>query len=191
MSEIVRGEVTQLLERVRDGDQAARNSVVELLYSRFRSKAALLMRGERNDHTWQATALVHEAYVKLDDAQAFDSDVNTAKLNAMMCHAMQEVLIDHARERSAMKRGGDRTRVPLDDVCDSIENDYHCNLIDLSDALEKLRREHPKVCQVVDCKFFGFMSEEEIAVEIGISISTVQKRLRFARAWLYPKLSAK
>ena len=169
----------------------ALKGLIELLYPRLQGQAARLMRGERADHTLQPTALVNEAFLRLDNADAFRSFADTPRLDAMMCKAMQEVLIDHARKRLALKRGGDWVREPLDDVCDSFVSEYGCDVIDLYEKLEALKREYPKVHQVADLKFFGFMTDEEAAEEIGISVSTVQERWRFARAWLFRQLSAK
>ncbi|MCA9757837.1 MAG: sigma-70 family RNA polymerase sigma factor [Candidatus Eisenbacteria bacterium] len=161
------------------------DDAVALLYDRLRAMAAYHLKGERPGHTLQATALVHEAYLKLSDQESLDW---TDRLHffRIASEQIRRILVDHARARGRLKRGGGFLRVTLsEDIADeSLEFD----LIDLDSALDKLDAESQTDRQIVEFKFFGGLTEPEIAEVLGISERTVRRRWLFARTWLYREL---
>jgi RNA polymerase sigma factor (TIGR02999 family) len=178
------GEVTTILARIEDGDAAARDQLLTLVYDELRMIAGGLMRRERQEHTLQPTALVHEATLRLLNAQALDNMKGRGYFYAAVTRAMRQILVEHARRRTAQRRGGDRSTVPLDCVVDSVETEGRVNLLTLNDALEQLSALNGRQSEVVTMRFFGGMGMEEIADALGISLSSVEKDWRLARAWL-------
>lgn len=156
------------------------------LYTHLRGIAARYLSRERPDHTLQPTALVHEAYLRLQrDGQLQGPD--REGLIALAAHAMRLVLVDHARRRRADKRGGTGQRVPLDDTLLLFESSAD-GLIELDSALEKLERRQPGLARIVDLRFFGGLTEEETARELGVSVRSVRRGWAFARLWLAAEL---
>jgi RNA polymerase sigma factor (TIGR02999 family) len=189
MSPTPPGDVTILLDEIRNGDPGALSLLVERIYAELRRMADELMNRERPDHSLQATALVHEALLRLFGSQVFGEAPNRAYLFGAAARAMQEVLTEHARRRSAAKRGGDRQRVPLDDVLDSLHA-QHVNVIELTEAVDRLAVHNPRQAQVVSLRFFVGLAVPEVAEVLGVSVSTVENDWRFARAWLRRKLAS-
>lgn len=177
-----RATVTRLLKDWSDGSPTALDRVVPLLYDELRNLARIRMRGERTDHTLTTTDLVHEAFLRLVDLDDIEWQ-NRRHFLAMAARAMRRVLIDHARRTTAQKRGGDRQKVDLDDVTLLTDADIEA-LLHVDTALERLSKEEPRAAQVVELRYFGGFSNQEIARALDVSASTVERDLRFARARL-------
>jgi RNA polymerase sigma factor (TIGR02999 family) len=175
----IQGDVTQLLQAVRGGDSQALDRLVPLVYEELRSLAKRQLYGEQPGHTLHATALVHEAYLKLAGSGMPASD--RAHFLAIAARAMRQVLVDHARRRKAVKRGGDMVCTTLTDSGGQVEFRPD-ELIALDEALEQL---DPRQRQVVEFRFFAGMEEKEIADVLGVSDRTVRREWVKARAWLY------
>jgi RNA polymerase sigma-70 factor (ECF subfamily) len=160
---------------------------MELVYAELRALAAAYARGQRPGHTLQPTALVHEAFVKLVEAPAGGWN-DRAHFFAVAATAMRQVLADHARSRQARKRGGDWQRITLDGGELGQERD-ELDLVALDEALEELGRSDPRKLRVVELRFFGGLTAEEVARVLGVSLSTVESDWRTARAWLQIRLA--
>lgn len=174
------GEVTQLLESVRAGQPGALDRLLPLVYDELRLMARRQLGRERADHTLHATALVHEAYLKLAGGASL-SAFDRAHFLAIAARAMRQVLVEHARRRNAEKRGGGWQRTTLGDG-DSAAEFNPDEMLALDRALSELE---PRQREVVECRFFGGMEEQEIAAVLGVSERTVRRDWVKARAWLY------
>ncbi len=183
-----RGEITHLLSRLKDGDVEAEGRLVGLIYAELRRIAARYMRNERADHSLQPTALVHEAYLKLRKMNAIDWQ-SRSHFFAVSAHTMRQILVDHARARQAEKRGFDWNRVSceVDELLAATAPTV--DIIELDQALGRLETFDQRQARVVEMRFFGGLSEDEIGVELGVSERTVKRDWRIARAWLYHELS--
>jgi RNA polymerase sigma factor (TIGR02999 family) len=181
------GDLTRLLVDWSNGDAAAFEKLAPLVYDELRRLARRYMGAERRDHTLQATALVHEAFVRLIDQERVQWQ-NTLHFTALASQMMRRILVDHARSHAASKRGGAIRRVSLDESPE-IAADQPPDLVALDDALEVLSRADPDLSKVVELRFFGGLSNEEVAEFLGISVPTVVRRWRTARAWLHDRLS--
>lgn len=180
--------ITLCLQRLRAGDQGAMHEMLPLVYAELRALAGHLMRGDRPDHTLQPTALVHEAWLKV--AKALDGGGGPRDRQhflAVATKAMRQVLVNHARDRRAQKRGSGQARVALDDVVDAIEATTG-DVVAWSDLLDRLATEHARPAQVVELRVFGGLLVEEVAQALDLAESTVKADWRFARAWLQAKL---
>ena len=153
-----------------------------LIYNELRALAKRYMRGERSGHTLQTTALVHEAYIKLGGVTEISWESRAHYLR-VASQAMRRVLIDHARRKKADKKGGKRTREPLDRAADIMEK-ASVDLLELDSAIDKLAKIDPQLAQVVELRFFGGLTVEETAKVIGISKTTVKEDWSLAKAWL-------
>jgi RNA polymerase sigma factor (TIGR02999 family) len=183
------GEVTQILRRLADGDQAAREELAPHVYSELHKLAAFYLRRERPPHTWQTTELLNEAYLKLVGDAGPDFR-GRSHFFGVAAQIMRRILTDHARRRGAEKRGGNAHTIPLDE--DLAISDEQAGLIaDLDEALQRLEAIHPQAARVVELRFFGGLTEEESAVLLGISSRTVKRLWMTARAWLFGQLSPK
>jgi RNA polymerase sigma-70 factor (ECF subfamily) len=180
-------EATELIRRAADGDSSAANRLLPLVYDRLRGLAAVYVRGQP-EHTLQATALAHEAYLKL--IAAWDGSAAAPRdrehLLAIAARAMRQILADHVRARMTRKRGGDRMRVPLDAVADTRDqgSEDEDGLLALHAALERLAKADPRRYRVVELRFLGGLSIEETARALGVSTRTVEGDWRVARLWL-------
>jgi RNA polymerase sigma factor (TIGR02999 family) len=179
--------LTLVLGRVRAGDERARGEVVTLVYDELRRVAARVMRGERADHTLSPTAVVHEAVIRLLGEEVFDRAEDRHFLFAAAARAMREVLIDHARRRAASRRGGGRRRVPLDAAVDYFE-EQGINIVAVHEALDRLAALDQRQAQVMTLRYFGGMTVPEVAAALGVSVVTVERDWRLARAWLAGQL---
>jgi RNA polymerase sigma-70 factor (ECF subfamily) len=157
--------------------------MLPLVYSELRRFAARYLRQERPDHTLQTTALVHEAYLRLVNQKNVDWK-NRSQFLALAAEMMRRILVNHARDRAAAKRGGNAQRVSLSIVGDS-SNEPDVDLIALDEALAKLSELDPRKARIVELKFFGGMTTEEIQASMQISSSTIEREWSLARAWLY------
>jgi RNA polymerase sigma factor (TIGR02999 family) len=155
-------------------------------YEELRRVAAGFLRGERRDHTWQVTDLVHEAVLRLLGADLRGQD-RTQFLAAAIC-AMRRLLVEHARSRNTRKRGGDWRRVGLDDLSDSFQ-EQNLDIEAVHQAVERLATFHERQSQVITLHYFGEFAVKEIAVLLSVSVSTVESDLRIARAWLHGQLA--
>ena len=175
--------VTKLLQAIGRGETGAADELLPLIYEELRSRAGKLIAGERRDHTLQRTALVHEAYLKLARGNFSFQDrkhfFNAAAL------AMRRILVNHAIDRRAVKRGGGNLRVNLDDIDVVDEWGEHLDWVELDEALKQLEKISPRQHQVVMLRFFSGRTEVEIAQILEISESTVHRDWLMARTWLY------
>ena len=161
--------------------------LLPIVYGELRRLAAAYLRGERPGHTLQPTALVHEAYVRLIDQKKIDW-TNRAQFIGIAAVMMRRILVNHARDRIAGKRGGGAEHVPLTLAGDGI-GAPEVNLLDLHDALTDLSESDPRKGRIVELKFFGGLTTEEIAATLDVSVATVERDWKFARAWLYRAVS--
>jgi len=184
------GEVSQLLQQWRRGDQDAADRVVNAVYSELRRIARGMMRGERAQHTLQPTALIHEAYLRVCRDEPVDL-ASRASFLKLMAVQMKRHLIDHARRRAAEKRGGGVAHEEIGAVEPAaIESDDSAEefLSRLDAALEKLAAEHPRIAEIIRLRFVVNLSIEEAARELGMSSGTVKRDFAFGRAWLIREL---
>jgi RNA polymerase sigma factor (TIGR02999 family) len=161
--------VTRLLLDWSDGDERARDEVLPLVYDELRRLAALYLLRERHDHTLQPTALVHEAYLRLVDQRQVNWR-NRAQFVGLAAVMMRRILVNYARDRAAGKRGGDMQKVPLSDA-------------------DQLSAIDPRKSRIVELKFFGGLTTNEIAEVLQLSPATIERDWSFARAWLYDAIS--
>ena len=183
-----RDDVTLLLAAARAGREGSHEELVRAIYGELRNVAARPMGRERPNHTLQPTALVNEALVRMLEEETLADAPNRAYLFGAAAEAMRRVLVEHARRRQTRKRGGDRVRVPLDQVLDGFE-EQGVDVIARHEALEQLAQVHlPGRPRVVTFRFFGGLTVPEGAEALGISVTTVESDWRFARAWLKGQL---
>lgn len=182
------GEVTKLLAAMDAGSEEAKTRLFNLVYEELHRVASGMMRWEREDHTLQPTALVHEAYLKLFPEGRELRASNRAQFFSAAANAMRQVLVDHARKRNAEKRGGNLRRIPFDDVLDRLKITQQVEILDLDEALKALERRSRRQHEVVMLRFFSDLNYEEIAAYLKVSVSTVEKDWQIARAWLYGEL---
>ncbi len=180
--------VTELLVRARSGDAAALAHVFPLIYDELRRIAQQQLRREPDGHTLSPTALVHEAYMRLVDFSRIEW-AGRAHFLALAATAMRRILVDHARAHRSAKRGGALRRVSLDAVELGTEDRAEL-LIALDEALERLKALDARQAQVVECRFFGGMTEEETAEALGIGLRTAKRDWAKAKSWLHREIGA-
>jgi RNA polymerase sigma factor (TIGR02999 family) len=180
-------EVTRLLADWRGGDQEALDRLMALVYDELRRIAGRYMRGERENHTLQTSALVNEAFLRLADHRNIDWQ-NRAHFFGVAAHAMRHVLVDHARSRDRLKRGGGALKVALDEAVD-VADEEAAELVALDDALRSLAAFDERKARVVELRYFGGLTTEEAAEVLGVSPATVERDWSAARAWLMRELS--
>lgn len=182
------GDITALLLAARDGDREALDRVFRLVYDELRAVAHNRLAAERSGHTLNTTALVHETYLKMVD-QTRVQWRDRAHFFAVAARAMRRILVDHARRHATGKRGGGLRRVPLEATELSV-SDRADALLEIDDAVDRLAELDGRLGQVVECRFFGGLTEEETAAAIGVTARTVRRDWRKARgllyAWLVP-----
>jgi RNA polymerase sigma factor (TIGR02999 family) len=182
-------DVTRLLAHARDGDRAALDRLLPLVYEELRRIARRQLARERPGHTLDSVALVNEAYLNLVD-QSGPAWQNRAHFFGVSARAMRTILIDYARARNATKRGGGAGSVPLDEVEGLISDEQAAHLEALDDALKGLETVNEEASRVVECQYFGGLTIEETAEALGMSVATVRRRWSFAKAWLQRELRA-
>lgn len=182
-------ETTQLLRAWANGDQRALEQLTPRVYAELRRIAGHFMKNERPGQSIQTTALVHEAWLKLIDVNNVDWQ-HRAHFFAVSAQIMRHILLDRARRRATVKRGGQAPRVNLDEVPD-VSSRRANELIALDDALEALARVDPRRAKVIELRFFGGLSVDETAEVLKVSPDTVLRDWRLARAWLLTELSGK
>jgi RNA polymerase sigma factor (TIGR02999 family) len=181
-SEHTRDDVAHLLDAWRRGDGEALNRLVDLLYIELHRLAHAHMRRERSGHTLQTTAIVHELYLRLA-SQRQPNSRSRAQFFGVSAHLIRRILVDHARSRGYAKRGGGAPTMPIEEeVLFSPESG--ADVLELDDALERLAHQDERKARVVEMRYFGGMTIEEIADVLGISAVTVSREWSFARAWL-------
>ena len=181
-------DVTELLSAWGDGDRTALDRLLPLVYADLRRIAARQLRSERRDHTLSATAVVHEAYVRLVGQRRVRLE-DRAQFFAAAATQMRRILVDHARRRAAAKRGGPEVRVTLDEeIAAGMERDL--DLLALDRALEELEVVDPRVARIVELRFFGGLSLDDTAVAVEVSRRTVAREWALARGWLHKRLEA-
>lgn len=178
-------EVTVLLEQVARGQEGAADALVPLVYAELRRLAAFYLKSERVGHTLQPTALVHEAFLKLVEQKT--EWQNRAHFFAVAANIMRRILVDYARGHLAKKRGGDAARVSLDDAF-VFASERPAELIALDEALDELAAVDPRRGRVVELKFFGGLTHDEIAEVLEVHPNTVLRDWKLARAWLRTKI---
>jgi RNA polymerase sigma-70 factor (ECF subfamily) len=183
----ISGEVTNLLIDLRNGNKQAESKLIPLIYGELRKLARHYMRGERTGHSLQATALVHEAYLRLTRIERVDWQ-SRSHFFAVAAQLMRRILVDHARAHRARKRGGSQIAISFEDAMIGTISEGEM-VIELDEALSHLARLDPRQSQIVELRFFAGLSEEETGVFLGISTRTVKRDWRIARAWLFQKLS--
>ncbi|HEX8248463.1 MAG TPA: sigma-70 family RNA polymerase sigma factor [Pyrinomonadaceae bacterium] len=177
-------DVTILLNAVNAGDKLAPEKLLEFVYDDLRQLAAKYMRSERAEHTLQATALVHEAFIRLVDWENV-SWQNRAHFFACAAQVMRKILVDHARHRNAQKRSGQK--LTLDEAV-SFTDAKEFDLLALEEALYSLEKQDPRQARIVELRFFGGLSIEETAHVLKISETTVRREWTFAKAWFRREL---
>lgn len=187
MSDSAAASVTQILRSWNAGDKDAPARLVPLVYDELRRRAADCLRLERTDHTLQATALVHEAYLKLV-AQKHATWKNHVHFCHIAARLMRRILVQHAEAHNADKRGGKLHKLYLDETKE-LAQERTPDLVALDDALKNFAASHPRESEVVELKFFGGMDAKEIADVLKVSTKTVLRDWQFAKAWLCRKLS--
>lgn len=183
-----KSDVTVLLHKLADGSTTAPSELLELVYADLRHLAAAYMQNERSDHTLQATALVHEAYMRLVDWENV-SWQSRAHFFSVAADVMRNVLVDHARSRKAGKRSGGQ-RVLIDEAV-SLPEERDFDVLALNDALDALEKLDPRQARIVQLRFFGGLSIEETAYVLKVSETTVRREWTFAKAWFQRELGAK
>ncbi len=182
-----RRDLTLILGKARAGDEGARGELITLIYDQLRHVASGLMRRERTDHTLSPTAVVHEAVIRLMGDAVFDEAPDRGYLFASAARAMREVLIDHARRRAATRRGKGWRRVPLDLVADYFE-EQGLDVVAVHEALDRLSVLNERQAQVMTPRYFGGLTVPEVAAALAVSVVTVERDWRLARAWIRGQL---
>ena len=178
--------VTQMLLAWGDGDEAARDALIPVVYEQLRRIARQYLRRERADHTLQTTALIHEAYLKLVEQTV--SWQNRNHFFGISARLMRQILVDHARARQRLKRGGQQYQISL--TAADNEGEQSRDLLALNEALETLAGVDPLRSQIVELRFFGGLTIEEAAQVMRVSTPTVERGWRAARAWLQTELGS-
>ena len=180
-------DVTQILQEASEGSTAAVSKLFPIVYDELRRLAQSHLHRERDDHTLQATALVHEAYLRLVD-QTRVQWKNRNHFFATAAQAIRRILVDHARAKATVKRGGTPAPASLDEVAHLCSNVTDSNLVALDIALTRLAKEDSVKARVVELRFFGGLTSREVAEVIGVHDRTAERYWEYARAWLYREL---
>jgi RNA polymerase sigma-70 factor (ECF subfamily) len=181
-------DLTGLLIEWREGDESALEKLTPLVYDELRRIAHRYMQRERNGHTLQTTALVNEAYLRLAGQQKIQWQ-SRAHFFAVSAQVMRHILIDHARRRHYAKRGGEASQVQLEDTA-AMSQQLAAELVALDEALDELAKLDPRKARVVELRYFGGLSLEETAEVLEISVMTVRRDWRAAKAWLFKAVNS-
>jgi len=179
--------VTLLLQKWKQGDHEALDRLTPMIYPELRRIAQIHMRKERDGHTIQPTALVHEAYLRIVGGASPDFQ-NRSHFYAIAANLMRQILVDYAREQKAQKRGSGQKPLDLDD-CQTFSLDQSDNLLYLHEALERLAVFDERKAKALEMRFFGGLTSQEIAEALGVSVPTVTREMRLATAWLRKEMS--
>ena len=181
------GDVTEILKSYGDGDRAALDALLPLVYDELRVIARSYLRQERSDHTLQPTGLVHEAYLRLVNQQHVDWH-NRAQFFGLAASMMRRILVNHAEAKRAQKRGGGVEKVSLEEVVVAFDDDV-LDLLELNEVMLQLEQIDKQKSEIVELKFFGGLTIDEIAAVTNTSTATVEREWAFARGWLYKALT--
>jgi RNA polymerase sigma factor (TIGR02999 family) len=181
-------EVTRILSALQQGDSRAAEQLLPLVYDELRRLAAQRLAREAPGQTLQATALVHEAYLRLVDVDKVQHWNSRGHFFAAAAEAMRRILIENARRKQSQKHGGERRRVDLDQA-EALAAAPPEDLLALDEALERLRRHDPIAGKLVHLRYFAGLSVEQAAEVVGLSTATAYRRWNFARAWLHAQLA--
>jgi RNA polymerase sigma factor (TIGR02999 family) len=180
-------DVTQILSRIEEGNGKAAEELLPLVYDELRKLAAAKMAQEKPGQTLQATALVHEAYVRLVDTNEAQHWNSRGHFFAAAAEAMRRVLVENARKKARLKRGGDMQRQQVEDV--AVESGLPIgDLVVLDEAIAKLEQSDPQAAQAVKLRFFAGLSHQEVGEVLGVSAVTAREHWRYARVWLHREL---
>jgi RNA polymerase sigma factor (TIGR02999 family) len=181
-------EVTRILSAIEQGDPAAAEQLLPLVYDELRKLAAQRLAHEKPGQTLQATALVHEAYLRLVDAEQTQRFNSRGHFFAAAAEAMRRILVENARRKARLKRGGSRERLDLADLDIAVEQPCD-DLLALDEALTQLAEKHPEKAELVKLRYFAGLTVSEAAEALGISSSTADRHWTYARAWLFRSIS--
>ena len=181
------GNITQLLAAWSEGDQAALDALIPVVYHELRRQASRYLRHERPGHTLQTTALINEAYLRLIDQKSMRWR-NRAQFFGIAAQLMRRILVDHARAKHRAKRGGSNVRVSLADAT-LVTKDPDLDLVQLDEALNRLAEIDPQQSKIVELRFFSGLNVEETAAALNISPATVKRDWSVAKAWLHREIS--
>jgi RNA polymerase sigma-70 factor, ECF subfamily len=181
-----KGEVTVLLERLADGDRSAEEALIPQVYVELHRLAMARLKSERPGHTLQATALVHEVYLRMCRSEEIKWQ-NRAHFFRVAARLMRRILVDYARQRGAQKRNDGAQALPLEEAI-VVSDDQSLAALEVDELLEKLARLSPRQAQIVEMRFYGGLTEDEIAMAIGKNVRTVRRDWLMARAWLHEQL---
>jgi RNA polymerase sigma factor (TIGR02999 family) len=179
--------VTELLRQWGSGDKQALDQLMPLVYDQLRKQASRYLRAERPDHTLAATALVHEAYVRLVDSDL--ALVDRVHFFAVSARILRQILVDHARTNKREKRGGGAAKVPLDEAI-VVGPQSSGSVLDLDEALQRLAAHDLRKSEIVELRCFGGLTYDETAAALEISSATVRREMRMAKAWLRRNLTS-
>ncbi len=180
-------EVTRILSAIEQGDPVAADQLLPLVYEELRQLAAQRLAQEKPGQTLQATALVHEAYLRLVDADQAQHWNSRGHFFAAAAEAMRRILVEQARKRRRLKRGGDRQRLDLEVLQFSVQ-EAPDDLLALDEALAQLAQQHPAQAELVKLRYFAGLTVPEAAEVLGIAVSTADRYWTYARAWLYRRI---
>ena len=180
-------EISRILQEWGDGGQEASEKLLPLVYDELRRQAARYLRRERPGHTLQTTALIHETYLKLIDQRDVNWQ-NRAHFFGIAAQAMKRILLDYAKARHRDKRGGIAENLPLEEARFVLSGEKSVDLVELDEALTRLAEFDPKQAKIVDLKFFGGFSIDEIAEVLQISPATIKREWNLAKAWLHSEI---
>ncbi len=181
-------DLTQLLVDWSAGDQEAFAELMPAVYDELHRLAARYLRRERGDHTLQTTALVHEAYLRIIDQNRVEWQ-SSLQFFGLAAQMMRRILVDHARRGKYEKRGGGARRVSLDDAPE-VSSERAADVVAVDEALSSLAEIDPELARIVELRYFGGFTSTEIGELMGISVPTVTRKFRLAKAWLYRQLAA-
>jgi len=182
-------DVTRILNQIDRGDAAATEKLLPLVYEALRRLASQKMVHERKNHTLSATALVHEAFVRLVDQETQQQWDSSRHFFAAAAEAMRRILIDRARQKATVKHGGDFQRIELSNV-DPVVLPMECDdILGLEEAIQKLEQEHSRKAELVKLRFFAGLTMDQVAKVLGVSTSTAENDWTYARSWLRIEMS--
>lgn len=181
-------EITQMLHKWSDGNREGLEELMPLVYAELHKQAARFLRRERQNHTLQTTALIHETYIKLVDQREVNWK-NRAHFFGIAANLMRRILVDHARSKHREKRGGDALTLPLEEAALVFSNEKNIDLIALDEALNRLEKNDARQARVVELRYFSGLTLEETAEALDISRATIAEDWAMAKAWLRRELT--
>ena len=180
-------DVTQILSKIEDGDPSAAEKLLPLVYDELRKLAAARLANEKPGQTLQATALVHDAYIRLVDVEKAQHWDSRGHFFSAAAEAMRRILVECARSKGRQKRGGNWSRLDIDSI-DAVANATPDQLLAVDEALEKLNRDDPDIFELVRLRYFAGLNIEQAASALGLSAATAYRHWNYARSWLHSEL---